>query len=541
MIRLRRPARFSKVLASRPRAQHLAALAVAIAVAVVAGTFLSAPAKAEDPFGITSFTAHTINDVGSDYTTAGGHPDRNIVRFDIPYRADETPVEYLKDAGVNLPNGFFGNPAALPWGSQVGLVHFNPNAGATIPLANIAPEYGYPAQFLFYFQGVPISLYATLHPRTEFYGLTVGAPNAPRFPGVHGFITELWGVPAQHGQGSTDAPFLSNPVDCSDVDPTWGLVLDSWEHAGAIDPLTGRPDLSDPSWLTASYPSPAGHRLRRPGPRRPVRARRPRHQTTAAGRRLHAGRPARRPRRRPRLPSVKRPDRPQHHLRSHGAPGPRAQGHHRQAARRPQHLAVLGRAAWRAARPRLRPRRRPGPLRHHQPGHLPRRLEDRHRRRRPRRCSPPTTPIDDSVIGPEPIPGDVYLLKPHPGDLPIGGGSQDGKFRLLIQLENARYGVNIKLPGIATADKQTGQLTATFTDNPQLPSSHLQVNLKEGPRAPLATPTTCGSFRTTSDLVPWSTPGTPDAHPTASFDGLERPERQRLLRSARQAAPSPRP
>jgi hypothetical protein len=34
----------------------------------------------------------------------------------------------------------------------------------------------------------------------------------------------------------------------------------------------------------------------------------------------------------------------------------------------------------------------------------------------------------------------------------------------------------------------------------------------------LATPVTCGTFTTTTDLVPWSTPGTPDAHPSSSFN-----------------------
>ena len=126
-------------------------------------------------------------------------------------------------------------------------------------------------------------------------------------------------------------------------------------------------------------------------------------------------------------------------------------------------------------------------------------------------------PQSDEVNGAEPIPGDVYLLKPHPGDLPVGGNGE-GKFRLLIQLENARYGINLKLPGVAVADKQTGQLTTTFLDNPQLPSKHITVSLLEGPRAPLMTPTTCGKYETTSDFVPWSTPGTPDAEPTASFE-----------------------
>ena len=134
-------------------------------------------------------------------------------------------------------------------------------------------------------------------------------------------------------------------------------------------------------------------------------------------------------------------------------------------------------------------------------------------------------PVDDTVTGPEPIPGEIFLIKPHPGDL-SPSGDQDGTFRVLIQLEQPRYGVNFKLPGIITANKATGQLTATFTENPQLPSSVLEVDFKQGPRAPLATPTTCGSFTTTSDLVPWSSPGTPDADPSSSFDAQLRPERQ---------------
>ena len=123
-------------------------------------------------------------------------------------------------------------------------------------------------------------------------------------------------------------------------------------------------------------------------------------------------------------------------------------------------------------------------------------------------------PVDDSVTGPDPLPGIIYLIKPHPGDLRKG---EDGTFRVLLQLNSNRYGVNFKLPGTVKADKETGQLTATFLENPQLPASQLKLNFKTGPRAPLAMPTTCGTFTTTSDVVPWSTPGTPDATPSSSF------------------------
>ena len=147
-------------------------------------------------------------------------------------------------------------------------------------------------------------------------------------------------------------------------------------------------------------------------------------------------------------------------------------------------------------------------------------------------------PVDDSVTGPDPLPGNVYLIKPHPGDLSKG---QDGTFRVLIQLNSNRYGVNFKLPGTVHADKNTGQLTATFLENPQLPASQLKLNFKTGPRAPLAMPTTCGTFTTTTDLVPWSTPGTPDATPSSSFTISPGPRRSALRQHPCRAPLQPDP
>ena len=64
----------------------------------------------------------------------------------------------------------------------------------------------------------------------------------------------------------------------------------------------------------------------------------------------------------------------------------------------------------------------------------------------------------------------------------------------------------------------TGQVTATFLNDPQAPVSDIQVQFKGGLRAGLATPQSCGTFTATSDLTPWSTPYTPDGTPVASFN-----------------------
>jgi hypothetical protein len=137
-------------------------------------------------------------------------------------------------------------------------------------------------------------------------------------------------------------------------------------------------------------------------------------------------------------------------------------------------------------------------------------------------------PVTDQVTGAEPISGDVYIVKPHPGDLDPAG-NQDGRFRLLIQVDSRKLGVNLKLPGVVTADRTTGRLTARFEDNPQLPAKHLRLVFDPGSRAALVNPPTCKAATTTGVFTPWSrggtrsedgvvVPGTPDATPSSSYD-----------------------
>src|ERR1044072_3165419 len=70
-------------------------------------------------------------------------------------------------------------------------------------------------------------------------------------------------------------------------------------------------------------------------------------------------------------------------------------------------------------------------------------------------------------------------------------------------------GIKIVLPGKISPDPVTGQLTAVFDNNPQLPFSNLDVHFKTGPRAPLVTPSTCGSYDISTALYPWANPDSP--------------------------------
>ncbi|HEY7961338.1 MAG TPA: hypothetical protein VID29_05395 [Solirubrobacteraceae bacterium] len=119
-----------------------------------------------------------------------------------------------------------------------------------------------------------------------------------------------------------------------------------------------------------------------------------------------------------------------------------------------------------------------------------------------------TVEIDTPLL-PDPLQGAVYLAQQ--GNNPFGS-------LLALYVTAEGDGALLKLAGHVVADPVTGQLTTTFDDNPQLPFSELKLSFFGGPRAPLATPESCGTFTTSGDLMPWSAPFSgPDTLLTDSF------------------------
>jgi hypothetical protein len=102
------------------------------------------------------------------------------------------------------------------------------------------------------------------------------------------------------------------------------------------------------------------------------------------------------------------------------------------------------------------------------------------------------------------LEGDVYVLQSNPPNL-----------KLLVAASGE--GVNLKLVGHVHLDEATGRLTTTFSETPELPFTDFKLSFSGGAQAALSTPLRCGNYTTTSDFTPWSTPEVQDAFPSSEF------------------------
>ena len=116
-----------------------------------------------------------------------------------------------------------------------------------------------------------------------------------------------------------------------------------------------------------------------------------------------------------------------------------------------------------------------------------------------------TTPLLDHKV-----PGSLFLAKPY--DNPFGS-----LLALYLTVEDEQSGIVAKLAGKVSPDPNTGQLTASFTENPELPLQDIELHVFNGPNATLMSPLSCGTQTTNTTLTPWSSPEGADAHPADSF------------------------
>jgi hypothetical protein len=122
----------------------------------------------------------------------------------------------------------------------------------------------------------------------------------------------------------------------------------------------------------------------------------------------------------------------------------------------------------------------------------------------------PILPIDEQ---PE---GWIYVAKPF--DNPF-----HSFLSLYLVIQEPNRGVLVKLAGRAELDPQTGQITFTFDDLPQLPLAEAAMTVKGGLRAGLVNPGTCGVKTIQADFYTWQDPTTPH-HTESHYEVTQNPD-----------------
>jgi hypothetical protein len=452
----------------------------AAALVAIGFTFLSVPVASAD-FGFSKVGAQ-LDESGSVatgvYRQAGAHPD---FVTDIEFEADPAtgmPAESVRDIEFDLPPGLVANPTATPRcsigeffatgfteptckaESRVGTVEVDimyenhASFHNVLGLFNLDAPGNSPAQLGFRTESVPVFLTPRIRPSD--HGVSAGSfVTSQPLPLIHAKVT-VWGVPADpshdaaRGGPSAAAlrPFFRNPTSCPSTPTPFTARMNSWLHPDLFVETSFDKDFEGTPFLFEGCENvPFGASM----------SAQPTSRAAGAPTGLDVDL---------KVPQNEAPN------------GISASDVRTTKVTLPRGMAVSTASA-----------QGQGACSEAQIGLLTN--------------DPPSCP-ESAKIGTvsvktpllaEELGGDVILAKQK--DNPFGS-------LLAMYLAIKGPGFYLKLPGKVEADPISGQLTATFSDTPQLPFEALHLSLKSGPRAPLVTPATCGTYTTTAQISPWS-------------------------------------
>ncbi len=496
------------------------ALIACVTMAVVMGLISAGSAWASEPFGVETFENTITNEAGEPATEAGSHPYAMTTTINLATHPPGTiekeaglnpvPDGDVKDIEVNLPAGVIVNPNATKakcTEAELDTTFKCPNAAAIgvafvklgifqsqtgkVPVFNMVPPPGAPAEIGFAITGAGIVAHIVGNARTGGdYGISAKASDILQRGALYSVALTLWGEPTAEshdeqrglcaeiiGLGAcpvdrTGVSLLTLPSACTGSPLVATVRADSWEEPTRF--------------VEAEAKSPAvtGCKSLGFGPTLSVHPAEPEAASTESPTGLEVDLKI------PQEEGLERTDvLAKSDLKEATVTLP--------AGMTVSPSAANGLGACNEAQIELN-----GP-------------------------NKPTCP-DSSKLGSvevitpllkSPLKGSVYLAQQ--GDLAGHGSNPFGSlFALYLVAEGS--GALVKLPGEVRLDQATGQVSAKFGKDPttgfylpQLPFSELKMRFFGGPRAPLMTGASCGTFTTSSVLTPWD--GNAPAEPASSF------------------------
>lgn len=468
-------------------------IGLAFVVALLAlGCVWSSAAQAE-PLRVASFSAGAFNADGTPSTQAGAHPYElssslvfNTV-FDSRF-GYEVPAESLKDTVVNLPPGVLGDPHAMPQcrtellaipsgrcpsSTQIGIAQIElqfqaPREVKQVPIYNMVPPAGEPAQFAFLIVASIARIDVKVRSDGD-YGVTATVHNTNPTAPVWGVKVHLWGVPADPAHdperyrfsdaggpgdefghpistGVARKPMFRNPTSCTGP-VTTAVRITSWQEPELVSSASAEA----PGGTGCSHVPFAPTVVTTPDVRRAA---------APAGIAVDLN-----------LPQNESPN------------GLATADLRRAVVTLPSGVAL-------------------------NPGSADGLQSCTDAQFGIHSTEPDACPIASKIgtmqittpVLDNPLEGSIYLGQPL--DQSPAAAAAGDMFRVFLEAHGT--GVQVKLAGSVVPDPVTGQLTTTFDNNPQLPFSNAHLDFKTGPRAPLVMPKACGTYTTRSELTSWA-------------------------------------
>ncbi len=448
-------------------------VAVSGCVAVVA---LGAPAaQAVAPFSITEFnTATSLGGLPS--RQAGAYADFRVkVIFPSDLATNKLLAGQVKDVRADLPPGLLANPTVAPTcpyellvqievkcpaATQVGTVKvfgllFN-GLPMTVGLYNLERPVDAPAFFGFNVSSVPVFIKPTV--RAGDYGITSFTLRNSQTASVSGVDLTFWGVP---GDASHDGerfgpnpgfrrPFFRNPTSCPGPAAPAQFTIDAnaWEHPETHATKTVNADFDGNPFVYGGCEKLAF------APKLVIN---PDSHTTAAPTGLDVDLT---------VPQNESPD------------GLATADVRRTVVTFPKGIAISASAAAGI-------------------GACTEDQIDLSSNKAP--SCPPSSSLGTAKIQTplleEELEGEIFLAKQYENPF--------GSF-LALYIAIKGPGFWIKFGGKTEADPVTGQVKTVFDDTPQLPFEHLRLNFRGGAKAPLVSPSACGTYNTHIAMTSWS-------------------------------------